>query len=70
MKEKENKTKMQFVRTTDESTAKILRSLGYTELTEQSSTCYCFLNDGKLTFDEETNKDITKKIYFTNIMCI
>ena len=64
---KENK-KMQFVRTTDESTAEILRNLGYTELTEQSTTCYCFLNDGKLTFDE--NEEMTKKMHFTNMLCI
>ena len=66
---KENKKeKMQFIRTTDESTAEILRSSGYTELTEQSTTCYCFLNDGKLTFDK--NEEMTKKIHFTNVMCI
>lgn len=67
MKETKNK-KMQFVRTTDESTAEILRNLGYTELTEQSTTCYCFLNDGKLTFD--CDEEMTKKIHFTNVMCI
>ena len=67
MNENKNK-KMQFVRTTDESTAEILRSSGFTELTEQSTTCYCFLNDGKLTFDD--NEELTNKIHFTNIMCI
>lgn len=65
---KENKNKMQFIRTTDESTAKILRDSGYTELTEQSTKCYCFLNNGKLMFDE--NEELIKNIHFTNILCI
>lgn len=72
MKEIKNKlkNKMQFIRTSDEDTAKILRDSGYTELTEQSSICYCFLNNGILTFDEETNEKINKNICYTNILCI
>ena len=70
MKETNRKAKMQFIKTDNSETAEQLRQSGYTELTEQSSTCYCFLNDGKLTFDEETNKDINKNIHFTNILCI
>ena len=64
---KENK-KMQFLKTSDESTAEMLRNSGFTELTEQSSAYYCFLNDGKLTFNE--NEEINKNIHFTNILCI
>lgn len=64
---KENK-KMNFIRTTDADTAEQLRKSGYTELTEQSTTCYCFLNDGKLKFD--CDEEMTKKIHFTNVMCI
>lgn len=65
---KENKTKMQFLKTTDSSTAEMLRNSGYTELTEPSTTCYCFLNDGKLTFDG--NEEIIKNIHYTNMLCI
>ena len=68
MKEKENKTKMQFVRTTDESTAQILRNSGFTELTEPSSTSYCFINDGKIVFEEE--EEINSKIVYSNMLCI
>lgn len=68
MKEIKNKTKMQFIRTNNKDTAEILRNSGYTELTEQSSTCYCFLNNGKLTFDD--NEEINKNVHFTNILCI
>ena len=60
------KTKMQFLKTNNADVAEQLRKSGYTELTEQSTTCYCFLNDGKLTFDTETKKEIT----YTNILCI
>ena len=68
MKEIKNKTKMQCIRTHNKVTAEILRNSGYTELTEQSSTCYCFLNNGKLTFDD--NEEINKNVHFTNILCI
>jgi hypothetical protein len=70
MKEKNKKAKMQFIKTDNFEAAEQLRKSGYTELTEQSSTCYYFLNDGKLMFDEKTNEDINKKIFYTNIMCI
>jgi len=63
-----NKTKTrnsQFIKTLDLETARKLRSLGFTELTEESSTCYCFLNDGKMTFDAESNGCV-----YTNILCI
>lgn len=66
MKKEENKNKMNFIRTTDESTAAKLRSLGYTELTEPSSTSYCFINDGKMVFEEGENS----KIVYSNVLCI
>lgn len=62
---KENK-KMNFIRTTDADTAQQLRDSGYAELTEQSTSCYCFLNDGKLAFEE--NEEINKNIHYTNIL--
>ena len=57
---------MQFVRTTDPDMAAKLRSLGYTELTESSSTSYCFINDGKMVFEEGENS----KIVYSNVLCI
>ena len=69
MKER-NKNKMQFVRTTDPDTAQTLRTLGYTELTEPSSVSYCFINDGKLMFEDGENKDINNKIVYSNVLCI
>lgn len=69
MKENKNKNKKtQFIKTSDESTAEMLRKANFTELTETSSTTYCFLNDGKLTF--EGNEEISKKIMFTNVLCV
>lgn len=62
------KTKMQFLKTNNADVAEQLRKSGYTELTEKSTTSYCFLNDGKLTFD--CDEEMTKKIHFTNVMCI
>lgn len=58
--------KLQFLKTNNLDVAENLRQHGYTELTESSSTCYCFLNDGKMTFDEEMDKNIC----YTNILCI
>ena len=68
MKETKNNKKTNFIRTTDAGVAQQLRESGFTELTEQSTTCYCFLNNGKLTFDE--NEEMTKKMHFTNMLCI
>lgn len=67
MKKEENKTKMQFIRTTDESTAEILRNSGYTELTESSSATYCFINDGKMVFGED---EVKSKLVYSNVLCI
>ena len=57
--------KMQFIKTSDVDTANKLRNLGYTELSEQSSSTFCFINDGKMVFDDEN-----KKCTYTNILCI
>lgn len=61
------KEKMNFIRTTDESTAEQLRSFGYTELTESSSATYCFINDGKMMFEED---EVKSKIVYSNVLCI
>ena len=57
--------KKTFVRTSDEATAKRLREAGFTELKESSTTSYCFLNDGKLKFSSEDEKNViyTDKMY-------
>ncbi len=57
--------KKTFIRTSDEETAKRLRMAGFTELKECSTTSYCFLNDGKLTFSSEDEKNVvyTDKMY-------
>lgn len=68
MKEINKKVKMQFLKTDNANVAEHLRQSGYTELTEQSSTCYCFLNDGKFMFGGD--EEIVKNIHFTNILCI
>ena len=71
-KTNKKEVKMPFIRTTDAETSKLLRACGYTEITEASSTSYCFLNDGKLMFeeDEEKGEEIKKNMFYTNIMCI
>lgn len=57
--------KKTFIRTSDENTAEKLRQSGFTEMKESSTTSYCFLNDGKLNFSLEEEKNIvyTDKMY-------
>lgn len=57
--------KMNFIKTSDLDTAKRLRDLGFTELTEPSSSTFCFINDGKIVYD-----DVNDKCVYTNILCI
>ena len=58
------KTDKKFIITTSKETRDKLLYLGFTEITEPSSSTYCFLNDGKkLTFDVEESG-----IIFSNIM--
>lgn len=60
------KTEYKFLKTSNKETADKLRSLGFTELTESSSSTFCFINDGKkLTFDAEKNDAV-----YTNILCL
>lgn len=61
-----NKRDMKFIKTSDKETADKLRYLGFTELTEPSSSTYCFINNGsKLTFDVENFGGV-----YTNIICL
>ena len=57
--------KKTFIRTSDEETARKLRIAGFTELQDCSTSSFFFLNDGKLTFsfDEEKNIVYTDKMY-------
>ena len=48
------KKEFNFIKVSDAETADKLRYLGFTEITEPSSSIYCFINDGKkLNFDAE-----------------
>ena len=61
-----NKKEYKFIKVSSSETRDKLISLGFTEITEPSSSIYCFLNDGKkLTFNAEENG-----IIFSNIMCL
>ena len=60
------KTEYKFIKTSDKETADKLRYLGFTEITEPSSSIFCFINDGKkLTFDVEKFEGV-----YTNIICL
>lgn len=62
----ENKTSMNFIKTSDQETAERLRKLGFTEITEPNSSTFCFINDGKkLTFDAEKYDAV-----YTNLLCL
>ena len=53
-----------FIRVSDKETADKLRAFGFTEITEPSSSTFCFINDGKkLTFDVENYGGV-----YTNIL--
>jgi hypothetical protein len=60
------KTEYKFLKTTDSETADKLRTLGFTELTQQDNGVFCFINDGKkLTFDAEKYECV-----YTNLLCL
>lgn len=60
------KKEFNFIKVSDKETADKLRYLGFTEITEPSSSIYCFINDGKkLNFDVENFGGV-----YTNIMCL
>lgn len=60
-----NKKEYKFIKVSSSETRDKLISLGFTEITEPSSSTYCFLNDGKkLTFDVENLGGV-----YTNIIC-
>lgn len=57
--------KKSFIRTSDKETAEKLRKAGFSEITESSTSSFCFVNDGKITFSSEDEKNIvyTDKLY-------
>lgn len=60
------KNEYKFLKTTNRETRDKLITLGFTELTEPSSSTFCFINDGKkLTFDVEKYEGV-----YTNILCL
>ena len=55
-----------FIKVSDKDARDKLIALGFTEITEPSSSTYCFINDGKkLTFDVEKLGGV-----YTNIICL
>lgn len=60
------KKEYKFIKVANSETRDKLISLGFTEITEPSSSTYCFINDGKkLTFDVENFGGV-----YTNIICL
>ena len=57
--------KKNFIRTSDKETADKLRKAGFSEISEASTSSFCFVNDGKLVFSSEDEKNIiyTDKLY-------
>lgn len=56
--------KMNFVKTSDEGTAKQLIALGFQQISKDGQM-YTFLNNGtKMTFDNDKN------VVYTNNMCV
>ena len=54
-----------FIRTTDELTANELRKAGFKELAKQGNA-FCFLNDKKVSFSAE----IEKNLKYTNAITV
>lgn len=67
MKETNKNINKKFIHTSDEDMREKLLSLGFTEITESGTNGYCFINNGRLTFE---NDDIKDKIAYTNILCL
>ena len=53
-----------FIKTDNAETIKVLKNQGFTFLGEDKSGIAVFLNDGKLTFSEDTKKNMV----FTNLI--
>lgn len=60
--------KQQFIYTMDASIADRLTKQGFTLLSDNNGS-YIFMNNGKLTFESEEDKNILNKIAYTNVLC-
>lgn len=58
--------KQNFIKTSDESTAEILKNLNYQQV-DFSNGIYTFLNTDKMNFSEEIDKS---KIQYSNMLCV
>ena len=60
--------KQQFIYTMDKSIAERLKEQGFTILSDNNGN-YIFMNNGKLSFESEEDKNILTKIAYTNVLC-
>ena len=57
-----------FIITMDKSIADRLKEQGFTLLSDNNGN-YIFMNNGKLSFESEKDKNILTKIAYTNVLC-
>lgn len=57
-----------FIYTMDASIADRLTKQGFTLLVDNNGS-YIFMNNGKLRFESEEDKNILTKIAYTNVLC-
>ena len=60
--------KQQFIYTMDKSIADRLIKQNFSLLSDNNGN-YIFLNNGKLKFESEEDKNILTKISYTNVLC-
>lgn len=60
--------KQKFIYTMDKSIADRLKEKGFTLLSDNNGN-YIFMNNGKLSFESEKDKNILTKIAYTNVLC-
>ena len=60
--------KQQFIYTMDKSIADRLIKQNFSLLSDNNGN-YIFLNNGKLRFESEEDKNILTKIAYTNVLC-
>lgn len=60
--------KQKFIYTMDKSIADRLKEQGFTLLSDNNGN-YIFMNNGKLSFESEEDKNILTKIAYTNVLC-
>ena len=60
--------KQQFIYTMDSSIAERLIKQNFTLFSDNNGN-YIFLNNGKLKFESEEDKNILTKIAYTNVLC-